>query len=229
MNKTIRIISVILCLVTILSVLSGCTNTSDSKKEAETVSETVKATADETTIQMTEKTVQLILEEQEYPTVKLDPSIDWESMYYEYLRSLDSANYSGCALIYINDDVVPELYIKSQSRDKSDLLCYITKDGLSMVNRAISDSEGFWYLKKQGKVLVNDIENDQFTNSNDDESPTELHNGISRNAYLYYFSGDELHSTHHIGRYVLDGKIYSNGKVDDGGYDYYDGEKNSRA
>ena len=209
----------------ILSALSGCTNASDSKKEVETVSETVKATADETTIQPTEKTVQLILEEQDYPTVKLDSEIDGESLLYEFLRVLDNEKYKGGSLIYINDDEVPELYIKSQSSDRNDMICFVTKDGLSVESINISDSEGFWYLEKQHKILVVDVDTDQFTDSEDSESPTELHNGISRSANLYYFSGDDLNSVYRLGRYVVDGFNYSNGEKDDGGYDYYDGEK----
>ena len=84
--------------------------------------------------------VQLLLEEQEYPSVKLNSNFDWESLYYEYLRSLDNTKYSGCALIYINDDDVPELYIKSQSLDKSDMICFVTENGLFVSRINISDS-----------------------------------------------------------------------------------------
>ena len=72
MSNNIKIISATLCLMMILSVLSGCTNSSDSKKKAETVFETVKATADEATIQPTNpQTVQLALEEKDFPTINL--------------------------------------------------------------------------------------------------------------------------------------------------------------
>ena len=136
MTNCIRLFSFVLCLIILISILPGCTNDSDSKKEVETVN----ATIDEATSQPTEETIQLLLEEQEYPSVKLNSNFDWESLYYEYLRSLDNTKYSGCALIYINDDDVPELYIKSQSLDKSDMICFVTENGLFVSRINISDS-----------------------------------------------------------------------------------------
>jgi len=41
--------------------------------------------------------------------VTLSADIDWQSLYYERLRSLDSKKYPRCALIYLNNDEVPEL------------------------------------------------------------------------------------------------------------------------
>lgn len=220
-----KIISLILCAIMFIFSVSGCTN-SDNPEETDTTLATSPATVDEATAQPTDpQTVQLSLEEKEFPTVKLTSDIDGESLLYEYLRVIDNEKYKGGSLIYINNDDVPELYIKSQSANKSDMICYITKDGLSVSSMNISDSEGFWYLEKQFKILVNDVDTDQFTDSDDSESPTELHNGTRRDAKLYFFSGNELHSVYDLGRYVVDGYNYSNGEKDDGGYDYYDGEK----
>lgn len=225
-NKSIFLRTITFYTVIIMAMLcfTGCGNngSNDISKQSES---SAVATADEATIQPTEKTVQLILEEQDYPTVKLDSEIDGESLLYEYLRAIDSEKYKGGSLVYINDDEVPELYIKSQSSDRSDMICFVTKDGLSVESINVSDSEGFWYLEKQHKILVVNVDMDQFTDSEDSESPTELHNGISRSADLYFFSGDDLNSAYSLGRYVVDGVNNSNGEKDDGGYDYYDGEK----
>lgn len=221
MTNCIRLFSFVLCLIILISILPGCTNDSDSKKEVETVN----ATIDEATSQPTEETIQLLLEEQEYPSVKLNSNFDWESLYYEYLRSLDNTKYSGCALIYINDDDVPELYIKSQSLDKSDMICFVTENGLFVSRINISDSKGFWYLEKQGKLLVVNEKTGQFTESDDTTSATEVHNEINRDADLYSFTGNSLESTYRFGRYVVDGKVFDTDVMDDGAYDYYDGEK----
>ena len=220
-----KIISILLCAITIVFALSGCINNNYSEG-TDTTPAISPTTVDEVLVQPTvSQTVQLSLGEKQFPTIKLDSDIDGESLLYEFLRVIDNERYKGGSLIYINDDDVPELYIKSQSKDKSDMICYITEDGLSVSSMNISDSEGFWYLEKQFKILVNDVDTDQFSDSDDSESPTELHNGIRRDARIYYFSGDELHSVYDLGRYVVDGYNYSNGEKDDGGYDYYDGEK----
>ena len=224
-KRYVKTISLLLCAIIFVFALPSCADTNKTE-EAETTLASSPATVDEASVQPTvSQTTQLSLEEKEYPTIKLDSDIDGESLLYEFLRVIDNDKYAGGSLIYINDDDVPELYIKSQSSDKSDMICYITKDGLSVSSMSISDSEGFWYLEKQFKILVNDVDTDQFTDSDDSESPTELHNGIRRDAKLYFFSGDELHSVYDLGRYVVDGYNYSNGEKDDGGYDYYDGEK----
>lgn len=220
-----KIISFFLCAIMFVLSLSGCTN-SNTSEEVDTTPAASLATVDEASVQPTvSQTVQLPLEEKDYPTIKLDSDIDGESLLYEYLRAIDNGQYKGGSLIYINDDDVPELYIKSQSSNRSDMICYITEDGLSVCSMNISDSEGFWYLEKQFKVLVKDVDTDQFTDSDDSESPTELHNGIRRDATIYFFTGSELNSVYSLGRYVVDGYIYSNGEKDDGCYDYYDGEK----
>lgn len=219
----VKIISFFVCMILLVCALSGCVNKSD---ETETTLPASKATIDEATAQPTEpQTGQLVLEEKKFSTIKHDSEIDGESLLYEFLRAINNDKYKGGSLIYINDDEVPELYIKSQSSDKSDMICYITENGLSVSSMNISDSEGFWYLEKQFKILVNDEDTDQFAESDDSESPTELHNGIRRDAKLYFFSGNELHSVYDLGRYVVDGYNYNNGEKDDGGYDYYDGEK----
>lgn len=210
-------------MILVVCALSGCVNKSD---ETETTLPASKATIDEATAQPTEpQTGQLALEEKKFSTIKHNSEIDGESLLYEFLRAINNDKYKGGSLIYINDDEVPELYIKSQSSDKSDMICFITKDGLSVESVNISDSEGFWYLEKKHKILVVDVETDQFTDSEDLESPTELHNGISRSVNLYFFSGDDLNSVYRLGRYVVDGINFSNGEEDDGCYDYYDGEK----
>ena len=217
-----KAIAILCIIVLLLFCFVGC-KINDNKTE--TVTTSTIASADGASVQPTvSHTIQLSLEEKEYPTIKLDADIDGESLLYEFLRVIDNEKYAGGSLIYINDDDVPELYIKSQSSDKSDMICYITEDGLSVSSMNISDSEGFWYLEKQFKILVNDVDTNQFTDSDDSGSPTELHNGIRRDARLYFFSGNELHSVYDLGRYVVDGYNYSNGEKDDGGYDYYDGE-----
>lgn len=224
-KRYVNIISLLLCAIIFVFALTSCTNTNKTE-EAETTVSTSPATVDEASAQPTvSQTNQLPLEEKEFSTIKLDADIDGENLLYEYLRVIDNEQYKGGSLIYINNDDVPELYIKSQSPNKSDMICYITEDGLSVSSMNISDSEGFWYMEKQFKVLVKDVDTDKFTDSDDSGSPTELHNGIRRDAKLYFFSGKELHYVYALGRYVVDGYNYSNGEKDDGGYDYYDGEK----
>ena len=226
----IRRVSVAISLITLLLFFSGCIKDSNNAENAETYCGTVKATTDEATSQPTEETVKLLLEKQDYPDVKLNSNIDWESLYYEHLRSLDSTKYSACALIYINDDDVPELYVQKAKEEKVCLL-YIDLAGLSVHlagsiegTPGFGDSEGFWYLEKQGKLLVVNEKTGQFTESDDSKSATEVHNEIRRDADLYYFTGDSLESTYRFGRYVVDGKIFDTDITDDGAYDYYVGE-----
>ena len=227
LNRTIAAI----CLIVLMSLcVSGCgNNNADTKNETQaTVSNT--ATLDEVTVQPTTP-VRLSLEEKDHTTVKLDSDIDWESLYYEHLRSLDQTKYSDCALIYLNDDDIPELYIQKTQEQKACLI-FINEDGLSIQlagsiegTSGIGNSGGFWYLEKQGKILAIDEKTGQIIKERDSESATEKLNETRRTSDLYYFTGNDLESTYSLGRYAVDGKIYDTDAEDDGAYDYYDGEK----
>lgn len=229
-KNRIRCISVVLSIIALVCIPSGCGKNDRSKAE-NTDTITVTATADEVTEWSTVgNNDQLLLEEKNYSTVKLDSSFDWESLYYEHLRWLDRNKYSGCALIYVNDDDVPELYLQ-KAKEQKVCLYYISEDGLSVhtdtaleSSTGIGNSKGFWYLEKQCKVLIMDESSGQYTETNDSTTATVVHNELHRDADLWYFTGNSWEIPYSFGRYIVDGKIFDTDITDDGSYDYYDGE-----
>lgn len=219
-------LSVLCCFAIVFFLFAGCNKTGENSEINELTTYASFASPDETTVQPTAfQYAQLSLEELDYPTIKLDISIDWESLFYEHLRSLNNGKYYECALMYINNDDIPELYIKTKQKDYHDFLCFITEDGLTLDSIEIDDSEGFWYLEKQYKVFINDVQKDQFADSDTSNSPTKLHNRIFRDASIYYFTGNTFNKCYSLSRSVVDGRNNSTNEEDDGGYDYYDGEK----
>ena len=83
-----------------------------------------------------------------------DVEFDWQSLYYERLRVLDTNVYSECALIYVDDDDVPELFLKTAATASRDYLCSIDKSGLFVNTSFLDPVDSLMYIERQGSVMT---------------------------------------------------------------------------
>ena len=176
-----RILSVI-CIAALLVCFTAC-------KKTETPSnETTDATSDTATPDTaTPDTATLTSNAKRTTAAALSADTDWESLYYEYLRSLDSERFPQCALVYLNDDEVPELYLGTDG-GHNDPLLNVTDDGFFVTKCDFSSWEAsdFTYLEKQDKILIAHKDGNQ-SNSVSDGSTDESSTETPQKAQLYNY------------------------------------------
>ena len=96
-----------------------------------------------------------VTEAQEVSAFADDDSVyDWQSLYYERLRVLDRSVYTECALLYIDDNGVPELYIKTASNAAKDYLCSLDESGLFVNTSFLEPVESMMYIERGGSFVI---------------------------------------------------------------------------
>lgn len=135
-----------------------------------------------------------------------EPSTDWKDLYIDYLNST-SIDYSYGALLYINDDDIPELVLTTTGAVQPTYVCYIT-DG-SVQTFATGASEGLSYSKRNGYFVSG-----------------RLHMGIY-NGMIYHFDGDDVSEEHTLycpdinsDEYRIDGESMTKSEYQDYMSDY---------
>ena len=178
-----KILSLI-CIAALLVTLTAC---GESNHPAD---ETESATPD---------TAAVSLKDPDTPTVTLSADTDWQSLYYEHLNAIDSKLYPRCALIYLNNDEVPELFLDTDDESLYDLLTYVTEDGLFVTSQEIMEKSvtDFTYLEKQGRVLLLNKDS-QTINNVADKTTGKATTQKTRNARLCYFTGESLDITYFL-------------------------------
>ena len=178
-----KILSLI-CIAALLVTLTACGKTAPAADETET------ATSDTAAVTFTDP---------DTPTVTLGSETDWQSLYYEHLNAIDSKLYPRCALLYLNNDEVPELFLDTDDEDRYDLLTYVTEDGLFVTSQEIMEKSAtdFTYLEKQGRFLLQSKDS-QTINNVADKTTGKATTQKTRNAWLCYFTGDSLDITYSL-------------------------------
>ncbi len=176
-----KILSVF-CILALLFSFTACGKTNTSDTGGVTPADTVSPDTDSPP-----------LKDPDVPTVTLSADTDWQSLYYEHLNALDSEIYPRCALIYLNNDDVPELFLDTDDESRYDLLTYVTDDGLFVTAQEIMEKEtsDFTYLEKQGRFLLNDKDS-QIINNVTDKTTRKATTQKTHSAQLYYFTGESL-------------------------------------
>lgn len=149
---------VILC--TVLSLC--CIMTACSKKPEESqITTTSPSTAVQTTAKPTQPTTAQPTTEAptaEKPTEPpTDPPTDppkdtrWKQLYIDFLNTLDDSLYSGYKLVCLDDDDLPELLVKSDSRITPSYICWINGGELRQYNKMIIQ---FYYYENDNCFLI---------------------------------------------------------------------------
>ena len=74
----------------------------------------------------------------------------WKNLYLDYLDSIDTSQFSGFQLIYIDNDDIPELIVQSSTHLIQSVLCWVNNGKMCQDNISFS---GFAYLERQNKYL----------------------------------------------------------------------------
>ena len=187
-HQTLQKIISTVCIFALLLTLGACGRTDPSADKADPA--TSDTASPDTAVSFTDPDV---------PTVTLSADTDWQSLYYEHLRALDSEIYPRCALLYLNNDEVPELFLDTDQADHYDLLAYVTEDGLFVTSQEIMEKEAtdFTYLEKTGRFLLHN-KGSQTINNVADKSTGKATTQKNRNAWLCYYTGESLDISYYL-------------------------------
>lgn len=187
-HQTLQKIISMVCIFALLLTLGACGRTDPSADKADPA--TSDTASPDTAVSFTDPDV---------PTVTLSADTDWQSLYYEHLRALDSEIYPRCALLYLNNDEVPELFLDTDQADHYDLLAYVTEDGLFVTSQEIMEKEAtdFTYLEKTGRFLLHN-KGSQTINNVADKSTGKATTQKTRNAWLCYYTGESLDISYYL-------------------------------
>ena len=182
-NIVHKILSAV-CILALLFCLTACGNNKNTACDTET------ATSD---------TAPMLKDPDNMPVVTLSADIDWQSLYYERLRSLDSEAYPRCALIYLNNDEVPELFLDTDDENHDDMLTYVTENGLFTISEDLMAAEqtDFSYIEKTGRFLLSNKDS-QIINNVADKTTGKATTQRSRYAWICYFNGELQDITYYL-------------------------------
>lgn len=183
-NIVHKIISAV-CILALLFCFTACGNTNN--------------TADGTETATSDSAAPTLKDPDNMPEVTLSADIDWQSLYYERLRSLDSKEYPRCALIYLNNDEVPELVLDTDDEKHDDMLTYITENGLFTISEDLMAAEqtDFSYIEKTGRFLLSNKDS-QTINNVADKTTGKATTQRSRYAWICYFNGELQDITYYL-------------------------------
>ena len=144
MKKTIFKITGFIFLIILCISLSSCT----AHKEP---AESSTLNVDPTIITVTEQEMIVEINNTEEPTDKDD---SWKQVYIDYLNNTDTENYEF-ALVYVNEDEVPELYKHGKQRPSSSELCWIYENEVYSQWLMI---DGFEYIEDENLFMSTGVQ-----------------------------------------------------------------------
>ena len=117
-------------------------------------SESVAVTNTEAVVVSGQNETTALMEETINENPPLNANCDWASLYYEMLSVIDNADKRTCALIYLNDDDVPELFISSEADRMRHFLVSISGNGLfTRINDVFAGGD-FLYRERTGSCCT---------------------------------------------------------------------------
>lgn len=149
-----RIIPVFLYILVISGVtLCACSTqkNTESSSKIETTTTAQPATEQITTAEITVKeqtTETSNIKEQETaaPVTENIQNDSWKQIYLDYINNLSNSDYYEYALVYVDEDDIPELYMHGKQRPMSSELCWAYNDEVYSQWLMI---DGFEYIEKE--------------------------------------------------------------------------------
>ena len=83
-------------------------------------------------------------------TVETDDAPDWKTAYLNFLEQ-EKDSHRSYALVYIDGDDIPELYLSGRDEATGDSVCSYRKG--AVVEQALHRIGGGWYIEKSGTVI----------------------------------------------------------------------------
>lgn len=81
---------------------------------------------------------------------KGEPLLEWKAAYLDFLTAQKDA-YLSYALVFVDDDTIPELYLSGTSEAIGDSICTY-KDG-AVVRQSLNRIGGGWYIERGGQII----------------------------------------------------------------------------
>jgi len=142
-----------------LCACSAQKNTESSSKievttAAQTVTEqitTVETTAEEPSTETSTAKEQ----ETAAPATETVQNESWKQVYSDYINRLSNSDYYNYALVYVDEDDVPELYMHGKQRPMSSELCWIYKDEVYSQKLMI---DGFRFYERENLFMSTGIQ-----------------------------------------------------------------------
>ncbi len=83
-------------------------------------------------------------------TVETDDAPDWKTAYLNFLEQ-EKGSHRSYALVYIDGDDIPELYLSGRDEATGDSVCSYRKG--AVIEQALHRIGGGWYIEKSGTVI----------------------------------------------------------------------------
>lgn len=131
---------------------------SSSKIEVTTAAQTVteQITTAETTGEVPSTETPTINEQETAaPVTETVQSDNWKQVYSDYINRLSNSDYYNYALVYVDEDDVPELYMHGKQRPMSSELCWIYNDEVYSQKLMI---DGFRYYERENLFMSTGIQ-----------------------------------------------------------------------
>ena len=155
MKKSILKITTILASVMLSVVLCSCSTSSNQYSTGNT------SNASELTTERATETVQTALESTteeittEEPTTEPIKDDSWKQVYIDYLNSSENTGSFEYALVYVDEDDIPELYKHGKQRPMSSEICWIYEGNVYSHWLMI---DGFEYYEKENLIFSTGIQ-----------------------------------------------------------------------
>lgn len=158
-----RIIPVFLYILVISGVtLCACSTqkNTESSSKIETTTTAQPATEQITTAEITVKeqtTETSNIKEQETaaPVTENIQNDSWKQIYLDYINNLSNSDYYEYALVYVDEDDIPELYMHGKQRPMSSELCWIYNDEVYSQRLMI---DGFRFYERENLFMSTGIQ-----------------------------------------------------------------------
>ena len=131
---------------------------SSSKIEVTTAAQTVTeqiTTVETTAEEPSTETPTIKEQETAAPATETVQNESWKQIYSDYVNSLSNSDYYEYALVYVDEDDTPELYMHGKQRPMSSELCWIYNDEVYSQRLMI---DGFRYYERENVFLSTGIQ-----------------------------------------------------------------------
>ena len=113
-NNSIYILAIVVSLILGVTIVGSTIGIVAVKlRSKNTVNQAITAKEEETSVVSKQNEITPTVAETKAVNYSPDSGCDWASLYYEALSVIDGADKKTCALINLNDDDIPELFISS--------------------------------------------------------------------------------------------------------------------
>lgn len=124
--------------------------TTESEEPTESKEDTASKVEESSKPTATSKPVSSKEKEEKVTTIDTAGLSGWKKAYAEAINA-NTKYYTEFALVYINDDNIPELYMKAKSAKAGDAICFYSTDNNATIFK-LSKSGGGSYVEKGGRV-----------------------------------------------------------------------------